>query len=127
MYISLPTHHSGRFFDAIRIPETNAYAINLLRAPPSVSKPPANKSTPEGGGEEEEGEEEEEETAAGAHCDGTRVNNSESVSNLPLILTPFLLHSDTLPVLERYQRWTKTVFISHLTTLIYLQVMSGTM
>ena len=62
------------FFDAIRIPETNAYVINILRAVPAVSEPPADKPSPEEDGKEGEEEEEEEveETAAGAHLDGTR-------------------------------------------------------
>ena len=71
-----------RFFDAIRIPDTNAYVINILCAfpaayEPSVVQPDVTTDTaPSETGEEQEEEEEEEgeeETAAGAHTDGRQL------------------------------------------------------
>ena len=118
-----------RFFDAIRLNDTNAFVINILRASgqPAAAmakegpSPPTTGSRPHPASDAAPSKQ-----TAGSHLDGTCLYmhaswDPSAMESVEISECLFIFwRADTLPL--RQYKWTLTTCISYLTTVIYLQV-----
>ena len=113
-----------RFFDAIRVSDTNAFVINILRAAGQPAAAVAEgRPSPLADSTSSSDDSHSNETA-GSHQDGVCAYVCWGVGVLLRFydqhVCMFVWRADTLPL--RPSDWTSLTYVSYLTTVIYLQV-----